>query len=79
MDNLQITGSSLVEIQAVKHVLGERFHVSDLGSCQYYLGMTVARDRKNRILRLGQWAYLEKILRDHEMTDCKAEPTPVEM
>ena len=36
------------------------------------------RDRKNRVLRLGQRAYLEKILRDHKMTDCKAAPTPME-
>lgn len=40
--------------------------------------MTVTRDRKNRILRLGQRAYLEKILRDHKMTDCKAAPNPME-
>lgn len=40
--------------------------------------MTVAHDRKNRILRLGQRAYLEKILRDHKVTDCKAAPTPME-
>ena len=77
VDNLQITGSSFAEIQAVKKALSERFHMSDLESCQYYLGMTVTRDQKNRVLRLGQWAYLEKILRNHKMTDCKAAPTPM--
>ena len=78
VDDLQITGSSLAEIHAVKQALSERFHMSDLGPCQYYLGMTVTRDRNNRILRLGQRAYLEKILRDHKMTDCKAAPTLME-
>ncbi len=78
MDNIKITRFSLVEIHAIKQALGERFHMSDLGRCQYYWDMTVNRDRKNRILRLGQRAYLEKILRDHKMTDCKAAPTPME-
>ena len=77
-DDLQITGSSLAEIHAVKQALSERFHMSDLGPCQYYLGITVTCDRKNRILRLGQRAYLEKILRDHKIADCKAAPTPME-
>lgn len=54
VDELQITGSSLAEIHAVKQVLIERFHMSDLRPCQYYLGIIVTRDRKNRILRLGQ-------------------------
>lgn len=48
VDDLQITGSSLAEIHAVKQALSERFHMSDLGPCQYYLGMTVTRDRKSR-------------------------------
>lgn len=76
--NLQITGSSLAEIHAVKQALSERFHMSDLGPCQYYLGMTVTCNHKNRILRLGQQAYLEKILRNHKMTDCKAALTLIE-
>ncbi len=78
MDDLQITGSSLVEIHAIKQALSEQFHMSDRGPCQYYLGITVTRDCKNRILRLGQRAHLVKILRDHKMTDCKAAPTPME-
>ena len=52
--------------------------MSDFGPCQSYLGLTVTCDRKNRILRLGQQAYFEKILHDHKRTDCKATPTPME-
>ena len=76
--NLQITGSSLTEIHAIKRALSERFHMSNLRPCQCYLGMTVTRNCKNQILSLGQRAYLEKILHDHKMTDCKAAPTPME-
>ncbi len=52
--------------------------MSDLGLCKYYLGMAVTRDCKNRILRLGQRAYLEKILLDYQMMDCKPSPTLIE-
>ncbi len=34
VDDLQITGSSLAEIHAVKQAPSERFHRSDLGPCQ---------------------------------------------
>ena len=52
--------------------------MSDLGLCKFYFGMTVTRDWRKRILRLGQLAYLEKILLDHQMIDCKPAPTPIE-
>jgi hypothetical protein len=43
--------------------------MSDLGLANFYLGMTVTRDRINRTLRLGQQAYLAKVLRDFGMED----------
>ena len=78
VDDLLITGGSIPEIKAAKAAFHACFQMSDLGLCKYYLGMTVTRDCKNRILRLGQRAYLEKILVDHQMMDCKPAPTPIE-
>jgi hypothetical protein len=52
--------------------------MSDLGLVNFYLGMTVTRDRINRTLRLGQQAYLAKVLRDFGMEDCKAAVTPMD-
>ena len=78
VDDLLITGGSIPEIKAAKAAFHACFQMSDLGLCKYYLGMTVTRDCKNRILRLGQRAYLEKILVDHQMMDCKPVPTPIE-
>lgn len=59
----------------MKQTLSKRFHISDLGPCQYYLGIIVTCDQNNRVLRFGQRACLEKILRDYKMTNCKAAPT----
>jgi TfoX/Sxy family transcriptional regulator of competence genes len=78
VDDLLILGSKKNEIQKVKEALSSRFQMKDLGPCQYYLGMKVTRDRANRILRLGQRTYAEKILRDFGMADCKPAATPME-
>jgi hypothetical protein len=66
------------KIQKVKDALSNRFQMKDLGPCQYYLGMKITRDRANRILRLGQRTYAEKILRDFGMADCKPAATPMD-
>lgn len=78
VDDLLLTGSSVDQIKKAKLALSQKFHMTDLGECTYYLGMTVTRDRQHRIIRLGQKAYLEKVLRDHEMWDCKFVATPMD-
>ena len=53
IDDILLAGPNKQEIQRIKDKLHERFEMTDLGECRYYLGMTVTRDRANRILRLG--------------------------
>ena len=64
VDDLLIVGPHIPAIDALKQKLSERFQMSDLGACSYYLGMEVIRDRPNRILRLGQTAYVQRIVKD---------------
>lgn len=79
VDDLLIIGPSKDEIEAIKGKLRERFHMTDLGPCKYYLGMEVIRDRQNRTLKLSQRSYLEKVLRDFDMWDCnKRHDTPID-
>ena len=79
VDDLLIIGPSKDDIEAIKGKLRERFSMTDLGPCKYYLGMEVIRDRQNRTLKLSQRSYLEKILRDFEMWDCnKRHDTPID-
>ncbi len=56
----------------LKNVLHERFEMSDLKSCIYYLDMMIVRNRRLRLLILNQSVYVEQILRNHEMWDCKS-------
>ena len=77
MDDILLAGPNKKEIQAFKNKLRERFEITDLGSCAYYLGMTVTRDRANRILRLGQAGYIQKFINEHDMWESKNTPTPM--
>jgi hypothetical protein len=56
----------------LKNALNERFEMSDLSSCIYYLDMMIFRNRRLRLLILNQSVYVEQMLRDHEMWDCKS-------
>jgi hypothetical protein len=78
VDDLLITRKDRKEIDALKKALNNRFKMSDLGLVNFYLGMTVTRDRINRTLRLGQQAYLTKVLRDFGMEDCNPAVTPMD-
>jgi hypothetical protein len=59
-------------ISRLKNVLNEWFEMSDLNSCIYYLDMMSFRIRRLRLLFLNQNVYVEQMLRDHEMWDCKS-------
>jgi Reverse transcriptase (RNA-dependent DNA polymerase) len=79
VDDLLITGASKPDIDKIKDSLKQRFKMSDLGACHFYLGMEVIRDRPRRTLRLSQTAYLRKILQDFGMEHCNDKiTTPME-
>ncbi len=78
VDDLLITSSSTSEIKTAKAAFQARFQMSDLGLCQFHLGIKVTSNCEKQILRLGQLAYLEKILLDHQMMDCKPSHLPIE-
>lgn len=78
VDDLLIAGPNKSTIDKIKAALNERFQMSDLGACAYYLGMSVRRDRANRILRLGQFGYVEKVLRDFNMWESNPNATPMD-
>ena len=65
VDNILLAGPNKKEIQGIKDKLNKRFQIIDLGPCAYYLGITVTKDRANRILRLGQAGYIEKFVTEH--------------
>lgn len=65
VDDILIIGPNKKQIENTKKALGERFNMTDLGPCYHYLGMTVCRDRKKRIIHLGQKTYIQRFLEEH--------------
>jgi hypothetical protein len=72
VNDLILTELNFATIFWLKNVLNERFEMSDLNSCTYYLDMMIFKNRRFRQLTLNQNVYVEQILRDHEMWDCKS-------
>ena len=78
VDDLLLVGPKKPEIEKVKQSLNKRFKMTDLGPCSYYLGMSVRRDLVNWALFLGQRAYLDKVIRDFGMAECKPVSLPMD-
>jgi hypothetical protein len=51
--------------------------VKDLGEASYVIGIEIHRDRQQKILRLSQRAYIEKVLERFRMSDCKSSVAPI--
>ena len=77
VDDILLVGPDKKEIQRIKDKLHEHFEITDLSECNYYLGITVTRDRVNRILRLGQAGYVQKFITEYGMWEFKGTPTPM--
>jgi hypothetical protein len=55
----------------LKNVLNERFEMNDLDSCICYFDMMIFKNRNLKQLILNQNVYVEQILRNHKMWNCK--------
>ncbi len=72
VNNLIFTELNFAIIFWLKNALNDRFEMSDLDSCIYYLDIMIFRNRRLRMLALNQSFYVEQMLRDHEMWNCKS-------
>jgi hypothetical protein len=78
VDDLLIVGPSIAEIKKIKRSLRNRFQMTDLGPCSYYLGISIQRDRQNRKLSLSQEAYIDKVAHQFDIGNCAPIGTPIE-
>ena len=76
VDDLLLAGSRKDVDSLMKQLMG-KFSIRDLGDATYFLGMEIARDRKNRKLVLSQKKYTKDILRRFDMINCKPRTVPM--
>ena len=75
LDDIIITGSNTVIVNQVITSLASKFSIEDLGNLHYFLGVEVIRSSNGLILT--QANYVNEILNDEVMTDCKSVNTPM--
>jgi hypothetical protein len=72
VNDLIFTKFNLVAIFRFENALNERFKMNDLNSCIYYFDMIILKNRRLQQLILNQNVYVEQMLRNHEMWNCKS-------
>lgn len=61
-----------------KKEISKRYPIQDLGECKWILNMKVTRDRSPRVITLSQEAYIERLVKEYDMTQCRYTNTPAE-
>jgi len=75
VDDVILTGNCLRELEIIKKQLQSKFQMSDLGKCQFVLGIELIESETSR--SLSQQRYINDILNRFEMQDCKPASTPI--
>jgi len=78
VDDILMFAKDKAKIQEVKGWFESEYSMTDLGDLKQFLGMQIMRDRENKRMFVGQQRYLERILRQCQMQDCKGCKTPMD-
>lgn len=74
VDDLCIMGQ---DTQRFKKLINSRFAMEDLGECTYFLGMRIERDSVKKTITLHQDKYLDAMLVEYGMDECRTISTPM--
>ena len=72
-----IIGASAAQKRDLHDYLSTHLTNTDLGPISIYVGISIIRDRPNRIIRLHQTGYIDDILGRFNMRDCNGIGTPM--
>lgn len=62
----------------VKNELNEEFEINDKGILNHFLGMEVEREGETGKIKLSQYQYIKKVLKQYGMEKCKSVATPLD-
>ena len=77
MDDLLLEASTQKFMDWVKSILKDAFQMRDLGKAKYILGLELCQDRKAQTISLCQSKYIQGVLEQTGMKDCKPVYTPL--
>ncbi|GKA25074.1 retrotransposon protein, putative, ty1-copia subclass [Tanacetum coccineum] len=78
VDDIIIMGNHIPSLQSVKDYLGKCFAMKYLGEAVFILGIKIYKDRSKRLIKLGQNAYMYKILKRYKMDNSKRGHIPMQ-
>ena len=78
VDDILLASNNADMMKEEKAKLSAQFEMEDQGEIHYCLGMSIKRDREEKVLSIDQKAYLEGVLKRFKMNDCKPVSTPLE-
>lgn len=78
VDDIQITGSRLIEINKLKECLKSSFRMKDLGLLNEYLGISITQDVINGFTTMSQKHYLQRVLKRFGMYNCNPTNIPID-
>ena len=76
VDDILLIGNDVETLSNVKKWLVEKFQMKYLGEANYFLGIQILRDRKNKLLALSQANYIDKVLERFSMENSKKGQLP---
>jgi transposase InsO family protein len=81
VDDLLILSNSIPKLQQFKQELASTFEMMDMGEARFILGIKIDRNRSKKTLSISQAEYINKVLANHNMTECdsKSSTTPMEV
>ena len=77
VDDCILVGKGGPFIVNFKAAFGKRFKIEDLGAVSWLLGCEITRDRRNKIIRIGQRQFCIDMLEQFGMLDCSSTGTPL--
>lgn len=78
VDDFLIFSNDNPETESVKKELSSKFKIKDLGKAKDCLGLHINRDYDKGFITLDQRKYIDQILKQFNMSDCKSVSTPMD-
>jgi hypothetical protein len=79
VDDLIIMASSMKHMEDLKASLMKQYEMSDLGELHYCLGIEFKRNRAQHTITMNQRKFIEQVLENFGMHDCKPIGTPLDV
>jgi hypothetical protein len=77
VDDMLLASNCRGFLDGFKLEMSKHFEMKDLGEARHFLGMHITRDRSKKLLTINQSSFLEQILSEAQMSDCRPVSTPM--